>query len=227
MTGTGIHQQTEQQTQIVTGLRGWRHKQWRGDFYPDDIPSDWLLSFYANEFQAVLVPWDYVVHEDDSGLQDWIDQVGEEFEFFVEVPSSAHWQRVQRCLVPLQSQLSGVLLSKEEQADVANPVLLIQNLQRLCTVFINKDDFQDVLPEALLQSCAAFCSDLTLDRAPKGAGQLLLKINNDTDQDPKAIRALLDSCFSLKAGNIALFFAGETPSVSSARNAMTLIHLMA
>jgi hypothetical protein len=36
--------------------RGWDHSSWVGSFYPDDLPADWRLAFFCNEFDALLVP---------------------------------------------------------------------------------------------------------------------------------------------------------------------------
>jgi len=39
---------------IRVGVFGWEHEHWIGTFYPDDLPEDWRLSYYANEFSVVL-----------------------------------------------------------------------------------------------------------------------------------------------------------------------------
>ena len=39
------------------GAFGWDHEQWRWQYYPDDMPSDWRLAYYANDFESVLVPF--------------------------------------------------------------------------------------------------------------------------------------------------------------------------
>ena len=40
---------------ITVGSYGWRHPHWRGSFYPEDLPEDWQLSYYSNEFSVVMV----------------------------------------------------------------------------------------------------------------------------------------------------------------------------
>ncbi len=34
---------------------GWDHPAWQGSFYPDDLPADWRLTYYANEVPGVLL----------------------------------------------------------------------------------------------------------------------------------------------------------------------------
>ncbi|HET9701889.1 MAG TPA: hypothetical protein VFP70_13285 [Burkholderiales bacterium] len=38
------------------GATGWDHAHWVGPFYPDALPAEWRLSYYAHFFGCVLVP---------------------------------------------------------------------------------------------------------------------------------------------------------------------------
>jgi hypothetical protein len=40
---------------VLIGAAGWQHPAWRGRFYPDDMPDDWLLSYYNSQFSAVYL----------------------------------------------------------------------------------------------------------------------------------------------------------------------------
>ena len=42
--------------ELLLRARDWEHPAWNQEFYPDDLPEDWRLSYYANEFPVVLVP---------------------------------------------------------------------------------------------------------------------------------------------------------------------------
>ncbi len=41
---------------LTIGAESWLHKSWQGSFYPEDLPEDWQLEFYSNQFYCVLVP---------------------------------------------------------------------------------------------------------------------------------------------------------------------------
>ena len=41
------------------GAYGWKHENWSGGFYPDDLPQDWQLTYSSNAFNCVLVPVEY------------------------------------------------------------------------------------------------------------------------------------------------------------------------
>ena len=40
---------------VLVGASGWQQPAWRGGLYPDDLPDDWLLSYYNTQFNAVYL----------------------------------------------------------------------------------------------------------------------------------------------------------------------------
>lgn len=70
------------------GAWGWGHSEWQDNFYPDDLPTDWRLTYYSNEFPLVLVPVADWVHMSASQVVNWIEDVNEEFQFILELPAS-------------------------------------------------------------------------------------------------------------------------------------------
>jgi len=71
-----IHDKT-----IRVGACDWDQPQWLQGFYPQDLPEDWRLSYYANEFSAVLVPQDKWQAE-DADFEQWAEDVAEGFGFY-------------------------------------------------------------------------------------------------------------------------------------------------
>ena len=35
---------------VLVGTSGYQYKEWKGTFYPDDMPTDGMLSYYAGVF---------------------------------------------------------------------------------------------------------------------------------------------------------------------------------
>lgn len=56
--------------QLEVGARGWQYAAWQAAFYPDGLPEDWRLAYYANEFRCVLLPSDYWLDEPAPVLQE-------------------------------------------------------------------------------------------------------------------------------------------------------------
>jgi hypothetical protein len=57
-----------------------------GPFYPEDLPADWRLDFYANEFAIVVVPGDVVSSLRGPWLRRWEEELPSEFGFLIEPP---------------------------------------------------------------------------------------------------------------------------------------------
>ncbi|MBL3528731.1 MAG: ABC transporter permease [gamma proteobacterium endosymbiont of Lamellibrachia anaximandri] len=64
---------------------GWDLPVWQGSFYPDDLPEDWRLTYYANEIPGVLVPMALWCHADEAQVERWVEDVDEGFRFYLAV----------------------------------------------------------------------------------------------------------------------------------------------
>lgn len=72
--------------ELVVGSRGWEHAQWLEAYYPDDLPEDWRLDYYANEFGCVILPAEVWMSADEDVIEQWLEDVEEDFMFFLELP---------------------------------------------------------------------------------------------------------------------------------------------
>lgn len=98
------------QLELLVATRGWSHSSWFGSYYPDDLPDDWQLSFYANEFRAIVVPAFEWTETDPVELERWIDDTNEDFLFYLEVEDPlTDWQAVRKRTRCLGNQLGGFL----------------------------------------------------------------------------------------------------------------------
>ena len=108
---------------INLGAYGWRHPHWSNTFYPEDLPvsepEDWRLTYFSNEFNAVLIPASYWQTGESIDCEQWLDAVHEDFQFFVEchvtmleVMSMAE---LSANLKQLQPQLSALVFLDEQQ----------------------------------------------------------------------------------------------------------------
>jgi len=104
---------------ITLGAYGWRYVHWRDTFYPVDLPQDWQLTYYSNEFNTVLVPADYWRAGVEPGCDDWLDNVHPGFRFFVECHAGMlnhiSFAELAGCLENLRPQLSALVFLDENQ----------------------------------------------------------------------------------------------------------------
>jgi len=65
------------------GAYGWKHENWSGGFYPDDLPPDWQLTYYSNAFNCVLVPVEYWCQQEMPDCEEWLENVHDDFRFHI------------------------------------------------------------------------------------------------------------------------------------------------
>lgn len=96
---------------------GWSPADWQRIFYPEDLPEDWRVSYYANEFACVLLP--ATVWENPSiQAAFWQAEVQPDFRFYLEITpqllQGEHWQKVRGAVEKyLSPRVEGVLLTAD------------------------------------------------------------------------------------------------------------------
>ncbi|NIR58416.1 MAG: DUF72 domain-containing protein [Gammaproteobacteria bacterium] len=107
---------------LTLGARGWDHAAWAEQFYPPDLPPDWRLAYYANEFRAALIPASYWAGAGPGAASTWAGEVTGDFRFFAEaaedwlVPEPAGYEAFLRGAEPLGERLAGVVLRPGAEA---------------------------------------------------------------------------------------------------------------
>jgi hypothetical protein len=69
---------------IHFGAGDWRHPEWAGSFYPEDMPEEWRLAYYNTQFSCVWLArqvWQTATPDDVAG---WTRDVGKNFKFLLE-----------------------------------------------------------------------------------------------------------------------------------------------
>ncbi len=57
--------------QIHVGTSGYNYPEWRGTFYPEDLPAKKMFGFYSERFRTVEINYTFYrmpTHEDDRRL---------------------------------------------------------------------------------------------------------------------------------------------------------------
>ncbi len=66
---------------ILVGTSGWAYKEWKGSFYPADLPADAMLRHYAGRLPTVEINNSFYRIPKEKVLLDWAEQVPAEFRF--------------------------------------------------------------------------------------------------------------------------------------------------
>ncbi|HVH30789.1 MAG TPA: DUF72 domain-containing protein, partial [bacterium] len=65
------------------GTSGFSYPEWKGTFYPADLPTDQMLPFYGRTFPTVELNNTFYRYPQDHTLTQWAGAVPPEFRFAV------------------------------------------------------------------------------------------------------------------------------------------------
>lgn len=124
---------------LSPAARGWCHDDWYGAFYPDDLPPEWRLAYYANEFRSLLATEQECVQ---GYCDDWAEELSGEFALCVEATTLAGAAALHDWLSGKQGKgIKGLLLRSrsrdegmalfEKYSDLSIPLFLDVNVDEL------------------------------------------------------------------------------------------------
>src|SRR5436190_14666130 len=80
---------------LYVGTSGYSYKEWKGPFYPEDLPDKQMLRFYGERFRSVEINNTFYRMPKDSVLEAWGKEVPENFKFVLKAPQRiTHIQRL-------------------------------------------------------------------------------------------------------------------------------------
>jgi len=128
--------------ELIVGTSGYSYKEWKGTFYPDDLPAAKMLPYYAQQFRSVEINNTFYRMPAASMMTKWASEVPDGFTFVLKAPQ----------LITHRKKLAGAEEDVQHLFDVAEtlgpklgPVLF------QLPPFAKKDaarlrDFVDMLP---------------------------------------------------------------------------------
>ncbi len=71
---------------VIVGTSGYSYKEWKGIFYPEDLPAAKMLSFYAEHFGSVEINNTFYRMPNAATIEKWSSEVPEGFRFVLKAP---------------------------------------------------------------------------------------------------------------------------------------------
>lgn len=187
---------TVPERRLRLGTVNWQRDSWLDDYYPDDLPDDWRLAYYANDCDCVLLPagvWGgaagvQVAEQPVEQLCEQLDETPETFRCFVQLP-------------PGQSPCDDERLGR---LDAQRTIVLVDEID---AGFDRLAQWRALGPDAW--------------RDPVGGG--LLVRWSPIDNSPRTLRGLAEQ---LDAAAVALVLDGPTANPAGIAELRTLLELM-
>ena len=218
--------------EVRVGARGWQYSDWIGEFYPDDLPEDWRFSFYSNEFNTVLIPYDCLTQYEVGDWLEWAEDTQKDFTFYVEISETASWDKTKPYLEALGEQLKGVVVEIEHLRHIDSLASLINYLKSMVPVCIRKSS--DTVSDQDMQTLQA-CHEVNEcwdghNEAPQwGYSEAAILLRDVNEQNtPDKLRQLIEKGmeYAGRCDAVALFFAGSSPKIIDIRTARTITDLL-
>jgi uncharacterized protein YecE (DUF72 family) len=106
---------------VYVGTSGWNYREWRGSFFPADLPTKRWLSFYASRFNSVEINYTFYRLPTKETCEAWYRQTPAKFRFVVKASRYiTHIKRLREARQSWSDFLERVLVLKEK----LGPILL-------------------------------------------------------------------------------------------------------
>jgi len=85
------------------GTSGFQYKEWKGNFYPEDLPAAKMLPFYAERFSTTEINYTFHRIPATKTIDNWKAQTPEKFRFALKAPQKiTHWSKLRDCADTLE-----------------------------------------------------------------------------------------------------------------------------
>ena len=169
------------------GTSGFSYKAWRGKFYPEDLPNDEMLSYYAERLNAVEINNTFYRMPSRKVLNHWSTKVSAGFSFVLKASRKiTHHKRLRDA----NDELAYLLDVSSELGDQRGPILF------QLPPYLRKDvgrlrDFVAPFPKGF-RSAFEFRNATWFDdevyRVLADAGAALVAVDTGDDHDPPVVR---------------------------------------
>jgi uncharacterized protein YecE (DUF72 family) len=161
---------------LHVGTSGYSYKEWKGNFYPEDLPAKEMLAYYSRRLPAVEINNTFYRLPQPSMIENWRDQVPATFRFSVKATQRiTHIKRLKNCAdetkylldtAALMGERLGVVLfqlppnSKKDSERLKDFLGLLPRDKRAAFEFRHESWFDDETLELLrANDCALVVSD--------------------------------------------------------------------
>ena len=80
------------------GTSGFQYTEWKGTFYPEDLPANKMLPFYAERFSTTEINYTFHRIPATKTIDNWKQLTPDNFRFALKAPQKiTHWSKLRDC----------------------------------------------------------------------------------------------------------------------------------
>src|SRR5213082_642696 len=85
------------------GTLGFQYSEWKGTFYPEDLPANKMLPFYAEQFSTTEINYTFHRIPAPKTIENWKQLTPDNFRFSLKAPQKiTHWSKLRDCADTLE-----------------------------------------------------------------------------------------------------------------------------
>lgn len=158
---------------LLPGTSGYSYKEWKGTFYPEDLPDKEMLAYYSKQLPAVEINNTFYRMPKADMLQSWAEQVSADFQFVLKASRKiTHIKRLKECedeteylfrtAQTLGKQLGAILFQlppflRKDPTRLKNFLKLIPKKVKTTFEFRHESWFNNEIYECLKEKSCALC----------------------------------------------------------------------
>jgi uncharacterized protein YecE (DUF72 family) len=158
---------------LYVGTSGYAYKEWKGSFYPEDLPDKQMLKYYSERFRSVEINNTFYRMPKETMLEAWAAEVPAEFKFVIKAPQQiTHIKRLKdvndsvsyllKVISVLKDRLGPLLFQlpphlKKDAARLRDFLALLPAEHRAAFEFRHQSWFDDEVFGLLREHKAALC----------------------------------------------------------------------
>jgi len=158
---------------LLSGTSGFAYKEWKGSFYPEQLPVAGMLPFYAQHFDSVEINSTFYRMPSPALLQAWAAQVPAHFRFVLKASQrithqkrlkevAEEWGYFSRTADTLGERLGAILVQlppnfKQDAERLDTFLSLVPETQRVAVEFRHPSWLNEQTYEVLRRNRAALC----------------------------------------------------------------------
>ena len=159
---------------LYVGTSGFSYKEWKGSFYPKDLPGEQMLLFYGEHFRSVEINSTFKRLPTSSVVKAWADAVAGDFKFALKASEQiTHFRRLKdvghlvsdlfRVAAALKNRLGPVHFQlppnfKKDAARLREFLSLLPSRRRVAMEFRHPSWFEDDVFALLQKHRVALCT---------------------------------------------------------------------
>lgn len=206
-------------SRLEIGAAGWQYPSWSENFYDEELPPEWRLAFYSNEFRFCMVLWSEWGSASLEILEQWADDIDQPFRFFLQLPLD-QLEHTNKLPETLQQHIEGLVISSDNELtripDTLQTLAQHYTLHLDMPVAAEVDCPDNILPCWRNKQPDTHDSQIAIIRDPELAGNL------------RHLREVIENFLPRQPLNATqyLVFDYSTLSIETLRNAMTIASML-